>query len=231
MSSTSKNDEKFEKLKSTISPQKMKDAFSKDELVKYILLLRQEKEEAASYNLIAKRVEFLEKAHIISLQYNRRESIEISGIPENVPDTELEDKCTGILKEIGCGDIEPWKYHACHRLKNRKITICRFITRKITGNALHNRKKLKDLDKTKVGLPSDSRIYINESLCPQLKYLHYKVRCAYNEKKIYAWNVWKGKLSLKLSQHDKIRYICHINELLELNLANQDDVNDFFKLY
>ena len=43
-------------------------------------------QELESYRLNDKRVETLERCHYESLQYNRRGSIEISGIPDTVPD-------------------------------------------------------------------------------------------------------------------------------------------------
>ena len=58
----------------------------------YIQHLRGCMEELESYQLSAKRVEILERSHYKSLQYNRRESIEIPDIPDTVPDKELENK-------------------------------------------------------------------------------------------------------------------------------------------
>ena len=85
-------------------------------------------EELESYQLIDKRVEILERSHYKSLQYNRHELIEISGISDTVPDKELENKTLEILDSIGVGKVEPWQVHACHRLKNKKNTIIRFTS-------------------------------------------------------------------------------------------------------
>ena len=60
--------------------------YNKDLLVGYIQHLRGCVEELESYQLIAKRMEILECSHYKSLQYNRRELIEITGIPDTVPD-------------------------------------------------------------------------------------------------------------------------------------------------
>ena len=76
-----------------------------------------------SYWLIAKTVEMLERSHCSSLQYSRRESIEISGIPLTVADKDLENKSLEILQSIGVAKINPLNIHACHRLKNRNNTI------------------------------------------------------------------------------------------------------------
>ena len=100
---------------------------SKEVLVNYIDLLRGKIEELVSYKLIEERVKTLERSQIRSLQYNRRESIEIAGIPETVDEKNLEKTYVLILEEIGCGKIEPWQVHAFHRLRNKKNTIIRFV--------------------------------------------------------------------------------------------------------
>ena len=94
--------------------------FNKEDLTNYVNHLRDKVDELQSYQLIAKRVEMLERSHILSLQYNRRESLEIYGIPENICDKDLESKALNILTEIGVTKIQHWQVHACHRLKNKK---------------------------------------------------------------------------------------------------------------
>ena len=92
----------------------------------------------------------LERSHLLSLQYNRRESLEIDRIPENICDKDLETKALNILTEIGVTKIQHWQVHACHRLKNKKTTIIRFVTRKFADEALHMRKKLKSINKVNI---------------------------------------------------------------------------------
>ena len=53
-------------------------------------------------------------------QYNRRENIEIDGIPDSVRNDELEAVVINILRRIGVHHLEEWEIVACHRLlKNR----------------------------------------------------------------------------------------------------------------
>ena len=198
---------KHERMVSTVNLKKLKENFSKDELVQYIAELREEKAANDSFKLITKRVEFLEKSQLIAAQYTRRESIEISGIPETITDKNLGSKCVDILDVIGCDKIQSWQIHACHRLKNRRDTICRFVTRKFADSALHNRKHLKNLPLQELGIPDNNKIFINESLCPQLKFLHYKVRHVLKSKTIFSFNLWKGKLTIKLHEHAQDIYI------------------------
>ena len=198
----------------------MKSKFIKHDLVNYILHLRNEintigtELEALKANqMITKRVEYLERIQLISQQYNRRESLELNGIPINVKDDELEEKCVGIIQDVTGRGIPEWQVHACHRLKNRNKVILRFITRKIPDMAFHNRKYLKNLDKTKYGLDENTQIYFNESLCPKMNYLFYKVRCAWKDQKLNSYNLWKGRLTIKMEENDEQIVISYINDL------------------
>ena len=109
---------KQERMGKTVNLKKLKENFSKDELVQYIAELRDEKAANDSFKPISKRVGFLEVSQLIAAQYTRRESIEIAGIPETITDTTLESKCVEILEGIACDKIKPWQIHACHRLRN-----------------------------------------------------------------------------------------------------------------
>ena len=85
--------------------------------------------------LLEKRVIELEKCQAKAEQYSRRNNVEISGIPHEILDNNLEDKVIDICKdagiEIGHMDIE-----GCHRLplskKNTggtKRVIVKFVNR------------------------------------------------------------------------------------------------------
>ena len=120
---------------------------NKDQLIGYIQALRGKVEELESYQLIAQRVQLLERSHVKSLQYNRRESIEIHGVPQSIQNDKLENYCLDVLKDIGCGEVNQKAVHACHRMRNKENTIIRFLNRKHADLALHHRKKLKDIDR------------------------------------------------------------------------------------
>ena len=66
---------------------------NKDQLLAYIDTLRGKVDELQSYQLVAKRVQLLERSQLNSLQYNRRESIEIHGIPRSVEEGDVETYC------------------------------------------------------------------------------------------------------------------------------------------
>ena len=75
----------------------------------YIVCLRNKQEELESYCIISKHVEFLERNLINNMQYNRRESIEISGL-EKVNNNDLEKTTVGILEDIGIRKIDFGKF-------------------------------------------------------------------------------------------------------------------------
>ena len=96
-----------------------------------------------------KRVYDLEKDLSNHRQYNRRESVEILGIPESVKQSQLEETVIGILRRIGIQTLESYEVVACHRLRrktgmNRNVII-RFVNRKRAHQCLQNRFMLKEM--------------------------------------------------------------------------------------
>ena len=49
-------------------------------------------------------------------QYNRRESVEISGIPESITQENLEKSIITVLRRVGGWGLEHYEIAACHRL-------------------------------------------------------------------------------------------------------------------
>ena len=88
------------------------------------------------------------------MQYNRHGSIELKGLGK-VVNNKLDETTISNFEDIGVGKIEPWQVHAYHRLKTLNKTIIGFISRKFAALALHNRKKLRNLDKAKHGLSEE----------------------------------------------------------------------------
>ena len=200
---------------------------NKDELCNFISILRAKVEELESYQLVSKRVQLLERNIVSHMQYNRRESVEIHGFPEAITEDKLEEKSRDLLEEIGCGKVKSSQIHACHRLKNKYVTIIRFVNRKVADRALHNRAKLKNIDHEKYNLDQNNKLFINESLCRPMQFLSYKVRSAYKTKQIDSYNMWKGKLTLKMEKNGKNITISHVQDLIDIGLACEDDKQSF----
>ena len=77
-----------------------------------------------------------------SVQYSKRECLEISGIPELVSDTTLEDKIQGVLHGINV-EVDPENTELCHRLKqkgNKGKVILKLSKRKDANKTRLNKK-------------------------------------------------------------------------------------------
>ena len=62
-------------------------------------------------------------------QYHRRETMELSTMPQDIHDNVLDDTICKALSLTG-QEIVPEDIHACHRMSNRDRIIVRFKDRK-----------------------------------------------------------------------------------------------------
>ena len=117
--------------------------------------------------LLERRATELEKSQAKVEQYGRRNNVEITGIPHEVLDNNLESKVIDISKdagiEIGHIDIE-----GCHQL---------LLSRNNTGGTKRvivkfvNRKHSEDILRLEEIISSRSRVFISNSMCPYYRYL------------------------------------------------------------
>ena len=162
------------------------------------------------------RVIQLEREIYVSQQYSRRECLELTGVPKDVENKDVEDKVCEILQKIGV-DVNPNDIEACHRLKKKDRTIIKFSSRKTCLKALINRKKLKDLDKEEIGFPNSTKLFLNESLCPYYRGIWGKCRGLLLDKLISRLWTYNGTVTIKLSNDDEERLsITHDSDLFSL---------------
>ena len=97
-------------------------------------------------------------------QYTHRNSLEISGIPNNISDEALEMKCIEILEAVDIS-VDNFKTEACHRLptnwrnKNKpKTVIVKFTNHKFVEAACskNNCEKLKSCNKIELGFAENT---------------------------------------------------------------------------
>ena len=151
-----------------------------------------------------------------SLQYNRRECIEIGGLPDDIPNKLIEPTVVNILRKLGLHDLQYYEIAACHKLKNYKYNsdspanvIIRFTNRKRALQCLLNKRFLKER------VPYVENLYISESLCPKYRELFDECYKLKNECKImYLWT-FNGIINFKLSDriNEKAKRILHENDL------------------
>ena len=119
---------------------------------------------------------------------SRRECVEITGIPRDIPHVILED---AVIKSLNTIDVNLIKNDlvACHRLANSNRNIIKVLNRKHAEQILNNKSKLKGMNFSDISNTSDNidekasvnspqnthrrnpRININYSLCPYYQFL------------------------------------------------------------
>ena len=116
--------------------------------IKYALAVKNNSVFKNEYDELHDKIFDMDCRIIQNEQYSRRESIVISGIPENVTQKDLEPIVLNIFHAIGLNNVSSYEITACHRLNKRKSdkyparTIVRFTNRKAVDYCLNNKKML-----------------------------------------------------------------------------------------
>ena len=147
------------------------------------------------------------------------------GIPTSVKDDVLEEKVCGIFHELGMERDIQRDIQACHGIKNNR-TIVKLSNRKHCLQVLRAKKRLKDLDSTSLNLPSDSKIFINESLCGYYRGLWNKCKRLKGDNKIHQFYTSYGIIRLKLVDNGSVKTITHVNDLKDLFLFPDVDIDN-----
>ena len=112
------------------------------------------------------------------MHYTNRECIEVVGLPDSTTDNEV---CS-VFKKIGV-DVSVDNIEACHPLKsdNKNKIIVKFSKRKDCQAVIENKKKLKNLSNEELGLATNSKVFVNESLCKYYKLLWSQCKSLWND--------------------------------------------------
>ena len=148
-------------------------------------------------------------------QYSRRDTLEIVGIPNSVGNSVLEETVRDVFKKIGV-EIDERDVQACHRLKEKERTIVKFVNRKDCLQILRVKKDLKSLDPTELDFPENTKIFINESLCPYYRGIWNKCKKLRTIQKIHQFYTISGLIRVKLEETGPSRIITHMVDLKEL---------------
>ena len=175
------------------------------------------KDYAIKYTTLKKVISLEENSNSLE-QYGRRNNLEITGIPDDVFDQNLEEKVIEILDKI---DVNVYRKdmeasHWIRKSKNSsKTTTVQFINRKHTKEALVNRKGLKNIYRTSIGLEKSHGIFINENLTPTINKIAFHCReltCNGRIDKIYSRDGIAQIVSKDIENEKKIK-IMHMNRL------------------
>ena len=147
-------------------------------------------------------------------QYIRRESIEITGLPDHIEQFDLENVVVSILERIGIYVDPDLEIAACHRLKKRRgekfaRVIIRFVNRKRAYQCLFNRKFLRD------AIREYPNLYIHESLCFRCKDIYDKCDDLKNCGKLKKLWTFNGIVHFKLTDnyYERPKKVFHIKDL------------------
>ena len=152
-------------------------------------------------------------------QYDRRNNIEITGIPDDIEDKNLEHSVIEIFKaadiQISHNDVED-----CHRIGkpkgNSKKIIVRLVNRKYCKQILYNRRKFKNFDGSKIGM-SNTKIFVNENLT------NYNHQLAFNCRKLK-----REKLISKTYSSNGIIHIVQILGNKPIKVFHQSKLDELF---
>ena len=156
------------------------------------------------------------------MQYSRRTNVELSGIPKNIPQKDLESEVIKVFDaaevKVHGRSLEEMDIQACHRVGKKGDTIVRFVNQKFASEGLYCGRNLKG--KNIYG--NDSKVYINTSFCKEFKFLNYLVRKAKNDDNIFRWKVRNGITYVQTEDGGDFHEISHKNDLIDLNLMESE---------
>ena len=196
-------------------------AFKKEQLIEMVLTIQKEKNELKLQqkvtNSLDDRVTELERSHYLYKQYGRRESVEITGIPTDVDDNNLENEVIRIYNEakveVDSSPVTKKDISACHRIGKRGNTIVRFVNRKFASEGLYKGRNLKGTQ-----LYNGAPVYINNSFCPEFKKYGYIIRNLKRQSLLEGYKIKNGVYQIKLGPLDKFEEISHINDFAKFGL-------------
>ena len=148
---------------------------------------------------------------------NRKNNVELDGIPESVSDNELKGKVAQILNStvddvtITESDIE-----ACHRLQTKKRprpTIVR-ARRDLLDKVKSNKKSLATTVTGVCGYPAGTNIFLNDNLSPNMRKLAYNARVLVAEG--FAQSTWFSNACVRVKTNEgKVVVVTHECDLFK----------------
>lgn len=169
-----------------------------------------------------KRLEYLERIAFISQQYERRTCVEITGIPADIPTTQLENEVIKIYEvggfKVHGKSLDQFDIQAAHRKRNKSTVIVKFVNRKFAYMGLSNGKELKDKNIYGEG----TKVYINDSFCPEYGFLNYLIRNEAKRNRNIKYKVRNGINQIKMPNTDEFEVIAHKHDLIRLGITIPD---------
>ena len=188
-------------------------------------------EQLESQSSISKSINKALKDEILSLkrnanrnsQYSRQDNVEFSGIPDDIPDKNLESTAIALLKKMDVS-VEPRDIVDCHRLPKRKSVIVRFVNRKNAVKAIANGKQLRN--NVSDMFSGNCVVYVNRNLIPEYLSLRWKTKQLKQSSYVHEFGVNKRGIWAKMGPESRKKQI-EIEEDLQEFLPPGTNLRDF----
>ena len=166
----------------------------------------------------------LERSSLDNAQYLRRDMIEISPVPLELSNNELEGLVCKVLSLTG-NEVYPDDLEACRRLKKKRKCHHQIQSRKLKYNVINNRKAMKNKSKELNELKLSNNLYISESMCAGNHSLFFKCRKLKKARKIFNTWFFNNAINVQLNQNGEIHKVFHTEDLAAL--LKVDDLDSF----
>ena len=153
-------------------------------------------------SLLRKRIIDLERSSLDNSQYLRRVMIEISPVPLEISNDELEGLVCKALSLTGY-KVSPDDLEACHRLKKQENVIIKFKSRKLKYNIINNRKIMKNKSKELNELKFSNNLYFSESMCAGNHGVFFKCRKLKKARNIFNTWFFNNAINVQLNRIGK----------------------------
>lgn len=149
-------------------------------------------------------------------QNNRKNNLEIDGIPETVDSANLKSAVARILNHAATSEITENDIEAVHRIgkTSPKSTIVR-MRRNLVDEVkeLPNKKKLRTAPSA-LNYPAGVKLFINDNLSPNMRTLAFNARVMKRQKVIA--DTWFSNAAVRIKKHDQqIVKVTHEIDLFE----------------
>ena len=161
--------------------------------------------------LLNKRVTDMERQCWANAQYSRSECLEVSGIPRDVSNENLESKVLEVFSKVVC-EILSRDIEACHRLTNNDRAIVKFLRREDCDQVMSAKRDLRKVKLEDIGLRGSNSIFVNPSLYPYYRMLWSKSKRLLDLGKINNFFVSSGKIKIRLQENSKPLAITHVED-------------------
>ena len=154
----------------------------------------------------------LERDITVTSQYNRWENLVIDGIPDWVPQEDLEGICLDLVYQLGFKDVGYYEVVGCHRLKKRRndVTIpviIRFINRKIPEFCKKKQWKLKKMNF------NNWNISLRDDLCEANDAILTECMKLRNDGRLFKVFTYNGFVKIVKKHGDQAMRLSHISDV------------------